>query len=229
LRLVHDRRANWKRRNGSDRRKSASHEKLIGLAAFIDELRKGGLSDENGGRLLIRVWAGLTTREAYEGWKQNSGMLHLFFREPEWTERENHEKFTDYAVASFFELLRRRSVSWKGPNPSFEDMGWVSRIVGILGRASQSAKLQSIRAFFKDEISLEGMRRILSGESLSDKKEALLLVKTNHKLKPKEFYVKLRGPLKDLGIELSSNPNSYRKQIERLKKDAELYVARLAR
>ncbi len=156
-------------------------------------------------------------------------MLHLFFREPEWTERENHEKFTDYAVASFFELLRRRSVSWKGPNPSFEDMGWVSRIVGILGRASQSAKLQSIRAFFKDEISLEGMRRILSGESLSDKKEALLLVKTNHKLKPKEFYVKLRGPLKDLGIELSSNPNSYRKQIERLKKDAELYVARLAR
>jgi hypothetical protein len=228
LRLVHDRRAHLERRNGSDRRKSASRERLVSLAAFIGELGKSALSDENA-RLLIRVWAGLTTREAYEGWKHNSSMLHVFFREPEWTERENHEKFTDYAVASFFELLRRRSVSWKGPNPSLEDMTWVSRIVSILGRASQNAKLQSIRAFFKAEIGLEGMRKILSGESLSDKKEVLLLVKANHKLKPKEFYAKLRGPLKDLGMELSSNPNSYPKQIERLKKQAQAYLATLSR
>jgi len=228
LRLVHDRRANWKRRNASDRRKSALREKLVSLAAFIGELGTSAPSDENA-RLLLRVWAGLTTREAYEGWKRNSGMLHVFFREPEWTERENHQKFIDYAVASFFELLRRRSVSWKGPNPSFEDMGWVSRIVSVLGRASQNAKLQSIRAFFEGGVGLERMSKILSGESLSEKREALLLVKANHRLKPKEFYAKLRGPLKDLGIELSSNPNSYRKQIERLKKDAELYVARLAR
>src|SRR6266849_2492033 len=34
LRLVHDRRVNWKRRNESDRRKSASREKLVGFAAF---------------------------------------------------------------------------------------------------------------------------------------------------------------------------------------------------
>ena len=228
LRLVHDRRTNRERRNGNDRRKLASREKLVSLAAFIGELGTSAPSDENA-RLLIRVWAGLTTREAYEGWKRNSGMLHLFFREPEWTQRENHEKFTDYAVASFFELLRRRSVSWKGPNPSFEDMEWVSRIVSVLGRASQNAKLLSIRAFFEGGVGLERMSKILSGESLSEKREALLLVKANHPLKPKEFYAKLRGPLKDLGIELSSNPNSYRKQIERLKKDAELYVARLAR
>src|SRR6266851_1376260 len=32
LRLLHDRRANWERRNGSDRRKSASRERLVGLA-----------------------------------------------------------------------------------------------------------------------------------------------------------------------------------------------------
>ncbi len=53
MRLVHDRRANWKRRNGNDRRKSASHEKLIGLAAFILELGKFALTDENA-RLLMR-------------------------------------------------------------------------------------------------------------------------------------------------------------------------------
>jgi hypothetical protein len=228
LRLVHDRRTNRERRNGNDRRKSASREKLVSLAAFISELGTSAPSDENA-RLLIRVWAGLTTREAYEGWKRNSGMVHLFFREPEWTERENHEKFTDYAVASFFELLRRRSVSWKGPNPSFEDMRWVSRIVSVLGRASQNAKLQSIRAFFEGGVGLERMSKILSGESLSEKREALLLVKANHKLKPKEFYAKLRGQLKDLGIELSSNPNSYPKQIERLKKQAQAYLATLSR
>ena len=226
LRLVHDRRTNRGRRNGDDRRKSASRERLVGLAAFIGELGTSAPSDENA-RLLIRVWAGLTTREAYEGWKRNAGTLHLFFREPEWTERENHEKFIDYAVASFFELLRRRSVSWKGPNPSFEDMGWVSRIVSVLGRASQNAKLQSIRAFFEGVAGLERMSKILSGESLSERREALLLVRAHHKLKPKEFYAKLRGPLKDLGIELSSNPNSYPKQIERLKKQAQAYAATL--
>jgi hypothetical protein len=228
LRLVHDRRTYRERRNGNDRRKSASHEKLVSVAAFIGELGTSAPSDENA-RLLIRVWAGLTTREAYEGWKRNSGMLYLFFREPEWTERENHEKFIDYAAASFFELLRRRSVSWKGPNPSFEDMGWVSRIVNVLGRASQNAKFQSIRAFFEGGIGLEPMSKILSGESLSEKREALLLVKANHSLKPKEFYTKLRGPLKDLGIALSSNPNSYPKQIERLKKQAQAYLATLSR
>ncbi len=228
LRLVHDRRTDRERRIGNDRRKSAPREKLVGLAAFIGELGTSAPSDENA-RLLIRVWAGLTTREAYEGWKRNSGTLHLFFREPEWTERENHEKFIDYAVASFFELLRRRSVSWKGPNPSFEDMGWVSRIVSVLGRASQNAKLQSIRAFFEGGVGLERMSKILSGESLYERREALLLVKANLSLKPKEFYAKLRGQLKDLGIELSSNPNSYPKQIERLKKQAQAYLATLSR
>jgi hypothetical protein len=228
LRLVHDRRTNWERRNGNDRRKSASREKLVSLAAFIGELGTSAPSDENA-RLLIRVWAGLTTREAYEGWKRNSGMLHVFFREPEWTERENHEKFADYAVASFLELLRRRSVSWKGPNPSFEDMGWVSRIVSVLGRASQNAKLQSIRAFFEGVAGLERVSKILRGESLSEKREALLLVNANHNLKPKQFYAKLRGPLKDLGVELSSKPNSYPKQIERLKKQAQAYLATLSR
>src|SRR5690242_1736716 len=119
LRFVHDRRKNLDRRNGNDRRKSASREKLVGVAALIRELGNGPISDENA-LLLIRVWAGLTTRDGYEGWKQNSGVPHVLFREPEWTERENHEKFVDYGVASFFELLCRGSVSWKGPNPSFE-------------------------------------------------------------------------------------------------------------
>jgi hypothetical protein len=105
----------------------------------------------------------------------------------------------------------------------------VSGVVGILGRTSQKARLQSIRAFFKGEIGLKGMLKVLSGESLSDKKEALLLVKANLRLKPKEFHAKLRGPLKDLGIELSSNPNSYPKQIERLKKQAQAYLATFSR
>jgi hypothetical protein len=60
-------------------------------------------------------------------------------------------------------------------------------------------------------------------------KKTLLLVKANHKLKPKEFYAKLHGPLKDLGIEVSSKPNSYPKQIERLKKQAQAYLATLSR
>src|SRR5258708_14783407 len=61
LRLVHERRTNWKRRDGSDRRKSASREKLVSFEVFIRELRNRALSDENG-RLLIRLWAGLTKR-----------------------------------------------------------------------------------------------------------------------------------------------------------------------
>ena len=64
------------------------------------------------------------------------------------------------------------------------------------------------------------MRKTLSGKSLSDRKEALLHVRANHKLKPKEFYEKLHGPLRDL--ELSSKPSSYPKQIERLKKQAQI-------
>jgi hypothetical protein len=177
---------------------------------------------------LIRICAGLTNRETYEGWIKISGMAP-FFTELDWDAKENHEKFKVYAVASFLELLQPGAIYWKGQCPSADHLNLVSRIVSILGRASENAKLQSIRAFFIGEIGLEGMRKILSGETLSDKKEALLLVKANHTLKPKEFYAKLRGPLKDLGIELSSNPNSYPKQIERLRKQAQAYLATLSR
>lgn len=225
LRLIHNRRANEERRNGSDRRTSARPEKLVGLGTFVRRLGKGPLSDENA-RLLVRTCAALTTRETYENWKRISSMIPVF-RERDWDEKENHEKFRDYAVASFLELLRPQSIYWKGLSPNVEDLKLVSRIVSILGRATQKAKLQSIRAFFRGETGLEGMRKILSGESLSDKKEALLLVKANHRLKPKEFYAKLSGPLRDLGIELSANPNSYPKQIERLKKQAQAYLATL--
>jgi hypothetical protein len=227
LRLVHKRRANQERINGNERRKSASREKLVGLAAFIRELGKHALSDENA-RLLIRMCAALTTRETYETWIKTSGMVP-FFKELDWDARENHEKFRVYAVASFLELLRPRSIGWKGPSPIADDLNLVSRIVSILGRASEMARLQSVRAFFEGGAGLERMYKILSGESLSEKREALLLVKTNHSLKPKEFYTKLRGQLKDLGIELSSNPNSYPKQIERLKKQAQAYLATLPR
>lgn len=227
LRLIHDRRANCRRRNGVDRRKSTSQEKLIGLTALIRELGKAELSDENA-RLLIRIYASLTTRETYESWTKISGMVP-FFREFDWNERENHEKFKVYAVASFLELLQPGSICWKGQNPSADDLRLVSRIVRILSRATEKAKLQSVRAFFEGGVGLERMCKILSGESLSDKKEALLLVKANYRLKPKEFYAKLRVPLKDLGIELSSNPNSYPKQIERLKKQAQAYMVTLSR
>jgi hypothetical protein len=227
LRSLHDRRANEERRNGSERRNSASHEKAVGLTTVIHGLRESSLSDENA-RLLIRICAGLTNRETYEGWIKISGMAP-FFRELDWDAKENHDKFKVYAVASFLELLQPGSIYWKGQNPSADHLNLVSRIVNILGRASEHTKLHSIRAFFIGEIGLDGMRKILSGETLSDKKEALLLVKANHTLKPKEFYAKLRGPLKDLGIELSSKPNSYPKQIERLKKQAQAYLATLSR
>jgi hypothetical protein len=199
---------------------------VIGLQPFIRELGKGPLSDADA-HSLVRICAALTTRETFESWKRTSSMTP-FFKEPDWDERENHEKFREFAVASFLELLRPGSVSWKGPSPNRDDMQCVSRIIGILARASEKAKLQSIRAFLENEISLEQMRKILGGESLSDRKEALLLVKANHELKPKEFYEKLHGPLKGFGIHLSSNPDSYRKQIERLKKDAQAYLAILS-
>lgn len=227
LRLIHNRRANEERRSGCDRRASAGQERLVGFGTFVRQLGKGPLSDENV-RLLVRMCAALTTRETYENWKRISTMTP-FFREPGWDDKENHEKFRVYAVASFLELLRPGSIYWKGLSPSADDLRSVSRIVSLLGRASEKARLQSVRAFFESEISLERMRKILSGESVSDKKEALLLVRANHKLKPKEFYAKLRCPLKDLGIDLSSNPNSYPKQIERLKKQAQAYLATFAR
>ena len=174
LRLVHDRRKNRERRNPNDRRKSASGEKLVGLVGFICDLGKRSISDENA-RMLVRTCAGLTTREIYEGWIKTSGIAP-FFRERGWDAKENHEKFRVYAVASFLELLQPGSIYWKGLSPSVDDLKLVSRIVSILGRASEKAKLQSIRAFFNGEIGLEGMRKILSGKSLSDKKEALLLI-----------------------------------------------------
>jgi hypothetical protein len=174
------------------------------------------------------MWAGLTTREVYDSWNQNSTIARLF-KEPTWEEKENREKFTEYAVASFLDLLRPGTIYWKGQSPSLDDMRTVSRIASIFVRATPNARLQAVRAFFEGKVELEGMRRILSGESLTDKKEALQLVWANRKLKPKAFYEKLRSPLSDLGTELSPKPDSYRKQIDRLKKDAELYMARLAR
>jgi hypothetical protein len=227
LRLAPEKRGSGQGRIGRNPHKSPAREKLVSFAGFIRELGKDELSDENA-RLLIRICAGLTNRETYEGWIKISGMAP-FFRELDWDAKENHEKFKAYAVASFLELLRPGSIYWKGQSPSADHLNSVSRIVSILGRASENTKLQSVRAFFKGEIGLEGMRKILSGESLSDKKEALLLVNANHTLKPKEFYAKLRGPLKDLGIELSSNPKSYPKQIERLRKHAQAYLATLSR
>jgi len=65
LRLVRERRTNWERRDYSDRRKSTSRQKLVSFEVFIRELRNRALSDENG-RLLNRLWAGLTTREVYD-------------------------------------------------------------------------------------------------------------------------------------------------------------------
>jgi hypothetical protein len=227
LRLVHDRRANWKRRNGSDRRKLGSRERLVGLEAFIGELGRSVLSDENA-RLLIRLWAGLTTREVYDSWIQNSTIVP-FFKEPAWEEKENREKFTVYAVASFLDLLRPGVVFWRGQSPSVDDMRTVSRISGCFIRATPKARLQAVCDFVEGKVELEGMRKILSGDSLIDKQEPLQLVWAKRKLKPKAFYEQLRGPLKDLGIELSPKPDSYRKQIERLKKSAELYMARLSR
>jgi len=226
LRLITDRRNNRDRRNENDRRKSVSRERLLDLAAFIRGLGKGALSDDDA-RLLTRVCASLTTREIYEGWVKSSGVAP-FFRQRDWDAKENHGKFRVYAVASFLELLRPGSICWRGQSPSADDLKLVSRIVNTLGRASEKARLQSVRAFFKGGVGLERMCKILSGESLSGKKEALLLVRANHKLKPKEFYAKLRGPLKDLGIQLSSNLNSYPKQIERLKKQAQAYLATLS-
>jgi hypothetical protein len=185
------------------------------------------LSDENA-RLLIRVWAGLTTREVYDSWIQNS-TIAPFFKEPAWEEKENREKFTEYAVASFLDLLRPGTIYWRGQSPSLDDMRAVSRIASIFVRATLNARLHAVRAFVEGKVELEGVRRILSGESLSDKREPLQLVWANRKLKPKAFYEKLRGPLSDLGFALSPKPDSYRKQIERLKKDAELYMARFSR
>ena len=207
--------------------KSASRENLVSFAAFIRGLGKNALSDENA-RLLIRMWAGLTTREVYDSWIQNS-TIAPFFKEPTWEEKENREKFTEYAVASFLDLLRPGTIYWKGHSPSLDDMRAVSQIASIFVRATANARLQAVRAFFEGKVELEGMRRILSGESLTDKKESLQLVWANRKLKPKAFYEKLRGPLSDVGIKLSPKSDSYRKQIERLKKDAELYMARLSR
>jgi hypothetical protein len=227
LRSLHDRRANWERRNRSDRRKSASRERLVGLAAFIGELGNSVLSDENA-RLLIRLWAGLTTRELYDCWIQNS-TIAPFFKEPAWEEKENREKFTEYAVASFLDLLRPGTIYWKGQSPSLDDMRAVSRISGVFVRATPNARLQAVRAFVDGRVELEGMRKILSGDSLAEKKELLQLVWAHRKLKPKAFYEKLRDPLSDLGFALSPKPDSYRKQIERLKKDAKLYTARLSR
>jgi hypothetical protein len=207
--------------------KSASSERLVSFVAFIRELGKGSLSEENA-RLLIRMWTGLTIRETFDTWKSNSSMFP-FFEESDWEEKENRGKFIVYAVASFLDLLRPGVVYWKGQSPSPEDMRAVSRISCVFVRATPKARVQAIRDFVEGKVELEGMRKILGGESLTDKKEYLLLVWANRTLKPKAFYEKLRSPLRDLGVALSAKPDSYRKQIERLKKDAELYTTRLSR
>ena len=154
MRLLQDRRANWERRKGSDRRKSASRERRVGLATFIGELGKSALSDENA-RLLIRLWAGLTTREVYDSWIRNS-TIAPFFKEPAWEDKENREKFTEHAVARFLDLLRPGTIYWKGQSPSLDDMRAVSRIAGIFVRATLNARLQAVRAFVEGKVELEG-------------------------------------------------------------------------
>jgi hypothetical protein len=227
LRLAPDKRGSGQGRIGRDPHKSPPREKLVSFAAFIRDLGRDELSDENA-RLLIRMFAGLTTREVYDSWIHNSTNAP-FSKEPTWEEKENREKFTEYAVASFLDLLRPGTIYWKGPSPSLDDMRAVSRIASIFIRATPNARLQAVRTFVDGKAELEGMRKILSGESLSDKKELLLLVWTNRKLKPRAFCKQLRGQLSDLGFALSPKPDSYRKQIERLKKDAELYMTRHSR
>jgi hypothetical protein len=77
LRLLLDRRSRGERRTGPDRRKRASHEKVIGLLPFIRELGKGPLSDADA-RLLVRTCAALTTRDTFESWKRTSSMTPFF-------------------------------------------------------------------------------------------------------------------------------------------------------
>jgi hypothetical protein len=228
LRDARERRANRDQQASGDRRRSVSREKLFRFADFICELRTKQVPADESSLRLVRLFAGLTTRESYEAWTKHSRMTP-FFKESEWDERENREKFTAYAVASFLDLIQPGSIYWKGSSPNVDNMKLVSRIVTVFVRASANVRSRAIWTFYEGKIGLEGMCRILGGESLGDKKELLQLVWANRELKPKAFCAKLSGPLKDFGFKLSSNPNSYRKQIERLKKDATIYINSLSR
>src|SRR5260370_39255379 len=110
LRLCPDRRMNRERRTGNDRRRSVSGDRVVSLAAFIRRLGNRALSDGNA-VLLMRVCAALTTRETYESWKRNSGMVP-FFEEIDWDEAEHRQKFTVFALTSVLDLLRPGTVNW---------------------------------------------------------------------------------------------------------------------
>lgn len=111
MRIAPDKRGSGQGRIRRDPHKLPPREKLVSFAAFIRELGRDELSDENA-RLLIRMFAGLTTREVYDSWIQNSTMAP-FFKQPTWEEKENREKFTEYAVATWRALapIRQKNSS----------------------------------------------------------------------------------------------------------------------
>src|SRR5260370_28524515 len=74
LRDARERRVERNKQASDDRRKSASGEQLVRLADFIRELRSKHVSLDESPLRLVRAFAGLTTREAYEAWKKHSRM-----------------------------------------------------------------------------------------------------------------------------------------------------------
>lgn len=201
----------------TERRVSENDKELRRLPDLVHGIRKGEPLTDATCTLLSEFFRRLCLGEPFEQWNREFRPSGLF-EEQGWSETEHAEKFRDYAVACCLESLRPGSVGWRTQNSSH--MESVSKFAELFPIAPRGAQRKATRAFVEGHSDVSQIVKLLQPQKPPYPVKALFLVWMNRDLKPKAFFKKLGYLLLEHGIKLSPKSNSYRKQIDRLKRAA---------
>lgn len=219
------RRLGGRNRKDGERRINTHPDTFLRLADFAQELRKKHELSRSDLELLVAAFSDLSSGKTYALWRE-SQIINSIFEEPKWSKSDLQEKFRDYAVACCLDLLRPGSVGWHGPSPNVRHMETVAQFASLFPLPPPGSRRKAIRDFFDGRADLTQAVKTLKPDRLPYPKKALLAIWANRHLPPTAFYEAMRDQLKQYRIRLSSNPESYRKQIQRLKEAAEKEVWR---
>ncbi len=208
-----------RRPRGADRRAATGERDFVHLADFTQKVGQNGAVMDDVVGLLVNFFRSLCSGESFEEWRSNM-LVPSIFEEQDWSEKDHVEKFTDYAVACCLDSLRPGTVGWRGHSPNIAHMESVSRFERLFLVAPVGSQRKAIRDFFDGRLDLGQLVKMLEPRKLPYPLKALFLVWQHRELKPKVFFERLQDQLKPYGIKLSPKPNSYRKQIQRVKKAA---------
>jgi len=187
------------------------------LHLFVEELRKHPVLTDSSLRLLNEIFYGLRSRRVYEAWRE-AQWFSLGFDEPNWTDADHEEKFREYAIAAFLELLRPGDIGWRG-TPNLRHMELVGEFAGLFFKAPGGVQRAAIRSWWEGA-KLEAVVKSLKPRRLPYPKIVLAKALLYRDLPPREFAERMNDVLKQYGIKLSSKDGSRRKQIQRLKQKA---------